>query len=78
MNLTKANNARLILNIQDENNNILKVLGDAKGKIVFYYDDNNTKCFEIEKGMLADKITEYLKQHYIEHNKDLDKDLEDL
>lgn len=78
MNLKQAHNARLILNLQDENNSKLRLLGDAKGKIVFYYDDNNHSCIEIEKGMLAEKIVDFLKEHYEQHNKELDVDLKDL
>ena len=78
MNLTKANNARLILNIQDENDNILKLLGDAKGKIVLYYDDDKLECLTIKDDHVIEKVTEFLKKHYIWHNNGLEKELEVL
>ena len=78
MNLKQANNARLILNLQDTNNEILKMLSDAKGKIVFYYSDNKCECFTLNCNMTAEKVVNFLKQHYEDHNKDLDEDLRDL
>lgn len=78
MNLKQAANARLILDLQDTNNEVLKVLGDAKGKIVFYYDDSKTECFTLNCNMTCSKIVDTLKEHYEQHNRELDRDLEVL
>ena len=78
MDLQKAENARLILTLQDENDKTLKLLNDAEGKIVLFHEDNKIECLTINDKHLIEKVTDLLKKHFIWHNNGLKKELEEL
>lgn len=78
MELKSAYNAKLVIEILEENDRILKLLGDAKGKVKLYYEDNSVTCLTINTPEIKEKIISVLREHYEQHNKHLYNEIKEL